>query len=152
MLKIVFGVVLIIAVIAIIDAVFFGVFTNTLQDKNIQLLLILIFGILAFGGAICVLKHHDNYWMTEAIVITALPLVITAAMFIAVSGSGTDCFREAFSVLTAVIAFIGGYAAAEKKNPKHDFEQELTKLARLKQSGVLTEAEFTAQKKAILGL
>ena len=33
-----------------------------------------------------------------------------------------------------------------------DFEEQLIKLARLKDSGVLTEAEFNAKKKAILGL
>lgn len=35
--------------------------------------------------------------------------------------------------------------------PPPDFEQQLMKLARLKESGVLTEAEFTAKKQEILG-
>jgi hypothetical protein len=36
--------------------------------------------------------------------------------------------------------------------PAPDFEQELMKLARLKESGVVTEAEFNQKKKEILGL
>jgi hypothetical protein len=108
-----FGVGLALAAIA---AVFFGVRTNALQDKSTQLFLILIFGLLAFAGAIYVLTDHAKYWMTEAIIITILPLVITAVMFLAVSCTGTDGFRDAFSVLTGVIGFIGGYAAAEKKS------------------------------------
>jgi predicted MFS family arabinose efflux permease len=78
-------------------------------------LVILIFGLLAFGGAILVLKHHDGYWMSEAIIITMLPLVITGAMFLAATQTDADGFKAAFSVLTAVVAFIGGYAAADKK-------------------------------------
>jgi len=38
------------------------------------------------------------------------------------------------------------------QHESQDFEVQLTKLARLKDSGVLSEEEFTAKKKAILGL
>jgi hypothetical protein len=54
--------------------------------------------------------------MTEAIIIITLPLIVTAALFIAVSQQCCDGFRQFFAVLTAVLTFIGGYAAAERKN------------------------------------
>jgi predicted MFS family arabinose efflux permease len=77
---------------------------------------VLVFGVLALGGSCWVLHHHNKYWMTEAIIIFTLPLIVTAAMFIAVSQPSADGFRDFFAVLTAVLTFIGGYAAAEKKN------------------------------------
>ena len=77
---------------------------------------VLTFGGLAFGGSIYVLCHHNKYWMTEAIIVLTLPLVITASMFVAVSQPGETTFREFFTILTAIVAFIGGYAAAEKKS------------------------------------
>ena len=49
-------------------------------------------------------------------IIFTIPLVITAGMFIAVSQPNCEMPREFFAVLTAVLTFIGGYAAAEKKN------------------------------------
>ena len=78
-------------------------------------LLVLLFGVLALGGSILVLRHHDKYWMSESIIITTLPLVITAAMFLAAVRADSDGFKEAFAVLTAVVGFIGGYAAAAKQ-------------------------------------
>jgi len=39
-------------------------------------------------------------------------------MFVAVSQSGENGIRDFFAMLTAVVTFIGGYAAAEKKNSK----------------------------------
>ena len=42
--------------------------------------------------------------------------------------------------------------AAASQPDSQDFEQQLIKLARLKESGVLSEEEFTAKKKVILGL
>src|SRR5437870_3343515 len=72
---------------------------------TLQQILILIFGLLALGGAIIVLRHHDKYWMSEAIIITTLPIVITAAMFLVATRNDSDSYKEAFAVLTAVIWF-----------------------------------------------
>ena len=41
---------------------------------------------------------------------------------------------------------------AAPQAPAADFEQQLTMLARLKDSGMLTEAEFNQKKKQILGI
>ena len=45
-----------------------------------------------------------------------------------------------------------GSPAAASQPDSQDFEQQLMALARLKESGILTEAEFNQKKKEILGL
>lgn len=85
-------------------------------NMNIAQCAVIGLGIIALLFSFLILKDHENYWMTEAIIIITLPLIVTAALFIAVSQQCCDGFRQFFAVLTAVLTFIGGYAAAEGKN------------------------------------
>ncbi|HET7855929.1 MAG TPA: SHOCT domain-containing protein [Gaiellaceae bacterium] len=44
------------------------------------------------------------------------------------------------------------HAAAPAGAPEPDYTEQLTELARLKEQGILTEDEFNAKKKQILGI
>ncbi len=75
---------------------------------------VLVFGLAAIGAGLFVLKHHDKYWMTEAILILSIPLVVTAITFLLTAKIVPENTKELVAILSGVAGFVFGYASNRK--------------------------------------
>ena len=78
---------------------------------------VLGFGLVALIICYMVLKHHDKYWMSEAIVIISIPITITVIVFLLVTKVVPENTKELFAILSIIIGFIFG-RASNKWEPK----------------------------------
>ena len=69
---------------------------------------IVLFGIVSSGIAYAVLRHHDKYWMTEAIAIMAIPAVLTVALFLATTQIDAEVMKALIGLLGAIMGYIFG--------------------------------------------
>jgi len=77
---------------------------------------VLIFGTLATWACFQILKHHDKYWMAEAIVILSLPISITLIVFLLTAKVVPDNTKELIAILSAIVGFVFGFVANKKQS------------------------------------
>jgi len=77
---------------------------------------VLIFGALATLLCFRILKHHDKYWMAEAIVILSLPIAITFIVFLLVSKVVPDNTKELIAILSAIVGYVFGFVSNKKQS------------------------------------
>lgn len=75
---------------------------------------VLGFGLIVLFVCYLVLKHHDKYWMGEAIVMTSIPIALTFIVFLLVSKSVPENAKELITVLSGIVGFIFGYVSNKK--------------------------------------
>lgn len=76
-----------------------------------------VLGFGAFATLMCylVLRHHDNYWMSEAIAIMSVPIVLTVGLFLVVSNAAPEVSKELIGLLSAVVGYVFGLVTPRKQ-------------------------------------
>lgn len=77
---------------------------------------VLLFGLAVMIISFLVLKHHDKYWMTEAILVISIPLAITLIVFLLAAKVIPENTKELVAILAGIVGFIFGYASNKKPN------------------------------------
>lgn len=77
---------------------------------------VLVFGLAAMILSFLVLRHHDKYWMTEAILVISIPVSITMIVFLLAAKVVPDNAKELIAILAGIVGFIFGYASNKKPN------------------------------------
>ena len=75
---------------------------------------VLVFGLAALIIAFLVLRHHDKYWMQQAIVIISIPIAITIIGFLLAAKVVPDNNKELIAILAGIVGFIFGHAGRGK--------------------------------------
>jgi uncharacterized membrane protein YsdA (DUF1294 family) len=77
---------------------------------------VLLFGLASMILAFLILRHHDKYWMTEAILMLTIPIAITLIAFLLAAKVVPENTKELVAILAGIVGFVFGYASNKKPN------------------------------------
>jgi len=77
---------------------------------------VLAFGIASLWISYSVLKHHDKYWMAEAIVMMCIPIAITFIVFLLAARVVPDNNKELIAILSGIVGFVFGFVSNKKQS------------------------------------
>lgn len=72
---------------------------------------VLAFGMAAMLFAFLVLRDHQKYWMSEAIVIVGIPIAITAVLFLISIRPESEGLTN---LLAAIVGYVAGYGSPKQ--------------------------------------
>jgi hypothetical protein len=75
---------------------------------------VLAFGIASLWISYSVLKHHNEYWMAEAIVMMSIPIAITLIVFLLAARVAPDNDKELIAILSGIVGFVFGFVSNKK--------------------------------------